>query len=87
MKDRVAHLPVTPASDESFKRIIDRFIDKKLQEGPQMKSVIQRIVNETKVLYEHSMKKSQCKFCIVQNKHAKDCFIIYSATRSRCPKS
>jgi hypothetical protein len=64
LKDRVAHLPVTPASDESFKHIIERFIDKKLQEGPQMKSVIQRIVNETKVLYENSMKKSQCKFSI-----------------------
>jgi hypothetical protein len=64
LKDRVEHLPITPASDESFKHIIDRFIDKKLKEGPQMKSVMQRIVNETKVLYENSMKKSQCKFYI-----------------------
>ncbi len=68
MKDRVEHLPITPASDESFKHIIDRFIDKKLKEGPQMKSVMQRIVNETKVLYENSMKKSQCECFIVQQK-------------------
>jgi hypothetical protein len=27
-----------------------------------MKGVMQRIVNETKVLYENSMKKSQCEF-------------------------
>ncbi|CAF3583418.1 unnamed protein product [Rotaria sordida] len=65
MKERVAHLPITPASDESFKHIIDRFIDKKLKEGPQMKSVIQRIVNETKVLYENSMKKSQLQHVLV----------------------
>jgi hypothetical protein len=64
MKDRVRQSPITPASDESFKHIIDRFIDKKLREGPQMKGVIQRIINETKVLYEHSMKKSQCEFSI-----------------------
>jgi hypothetical protein len=68
LKDRVEHLPITPASDESFKHIIDRFIDKKLKEGPQMKSVMQRIVNETKVLYENSMKKSQCECFIVQQK-------------------
>jgi len=29
-----------------------------------MKGVMQRIVNETKVLYENSMKKSQREFCI-----------------------
>jgi hypothetical protein len=28
-----------------------------------MKGVMQRIINETKVLYENSMKKSQCEFC------------------------
>jgi len=63
MKDRVGQSPITPASDESFKHIIDHFIDKKLREGPQMKGVMQRIINETKVLYENSMKKSQCEFC------------------------
>jgi hypothetical protein len=62
MKDRVEQLPIAPASDESFKRIIDRFIDKKLKDGPQMKGVMQRFINETKVLYENSMKKSQCEF-------------------------
>ena len=59
MKDRVGHLPITPASDESFKHIIGRYIDKKLQDGPQMKRVIKDIVAETKVLYEDSMKTSQ----------------------------
>ena len=62
MKDRVRQLPITPASDESFKRIIGRFIDKKLREGPQMKRVMQNIIDETKVLYENSMKTSQCEF-------------------------
>lgn len=32
-----------------------------------MKSVMQRIVNETKVLYENSMKKSQCMFVFTLN--------------------
>lgn len=59
MKDRVGHLPITPASDESFKHIVGRYIDKKLQNGPQMKRVMQDIVNETKALYEESMKASQ----------------------------
>ena len=61
MKDRVGQLPITPASDESFKHIIETYIDKRLREGPQMKGVIQRIVNETKVLYENSIKQSQRK--------------------------
>ena len=61
MKDRVAHLPITPASDESFRHIIENLIDKKLREGPQMKAVIQRIVSEAKVVYENSMKQSQCE--------------------------
>ena len=61
MKDRIGHLPITPASDESFKHIIETYIDKRLREGPAMKGVIQRIVNETKVLYENSIKQSQCK--------------------------
>lgn len=61
MKERVAQLPITPASDESFKHIIEHYIDKKLKDGAQMKTVLQRFINETKVLYENSMKKSQCK--------------------------
>ncbi|CAF1455240.1 unnamed protein product [Rotaria magnacalcarata] len=65
MKERVAQLPITPASDESFKHIIEHFIDKKLKEGPQMKAVIQRFINETKVLYENSMKKSQLQHVLV----------------------
>ena len=35
---------------------------KKLREGPQMKRVMQNIIDETKVLYENSMKTSQCEF-------------------------
>ncbi|CAF3634232.1 unnamed protein product [Rotaria socialis] len=65
MKERVAQLPITPASDESFKHIIEHFIDKKLKEGPQMKAVIQRFISETKVLYENSMKKSQLQHVLV----------------------
>jgi hypothetical protein len=61
MKDRVEHSPITPASDESLKRIVKNYIDPKLQVGAQMESVIQRFTNETKVLFEQSMKKSQCK--------------------------
>ena len=65
MKDRVGRLPITPASDESFKHIIGRYIDKKLQDGPQMKRVIKDIVAETKVLYEDSMKTSQGELSLV----------------------
>lgn len=82
MKDRVGHSPITPASDDSFKHIIDHFIDKKLKEGPQMKAVMQRIINETKVLYEQSMKKSQCKFHCERRTGYQS--VIYSTTYSRC---
>jgi len=65
MKDRIGRLPITPASDESFKHIVETYIDKKLREGPQMKGVIQRIVNETKILYENSIKQSQLQHMLV----------------------
>ena len=85
MKGRVGHAPITPASDESFKHIVDRFIDKKLKEGPQMKGVIQRIVNETKVLYEQSMKRSQCEFSMMERQVLEiNGFFVLSTTCSRC---
>lgn len=48
-----------------------------------MKSVMQRIINETKILYEHSMKKSQCKFFFIYfniNQKTEVSSFVYSTT-------